>query len=65
MKREYDYGIYEGMEEKNSHMNYGVGRHTYIENGLAIIFDGSWLNNKFHGYGRRITINGDYWISQI
>ena len=65
MKKEYSYGIYEGMEDKITHMNCGIGRHTFFENDMAIIFEGSWMDNKFHGYGRRILNQGDYWMSQL
>ena len=53
------------MEDKITHMNCGIGRHTFLENGYAIIYDGSWLDNRFHGYGRRIQIHGSYWIGQL
>ena len=46
-------------------MNCGIGRHTLFENDQAIIFEGSWMDNKFHGYGRRILNQGDYWMSQL
>jgi hypothetical protein len=65
VKKEYSYGIYEGMEDKTTHMNCGIGRHTLFENNMAIIFEGSWMDNKFHGYGRRILNQGDYWMSQL
>jgi len=29
VKKEHDYGIYEGMEDKETKMNCGIGRHTF------------------------------------